>query len=336
MAFNGGSNEDEILINDDNDLPSILIHRNPAFNFLPLTNLLKNHFRLLDPHQSPDLPLHSFYSRHAHSVRALVIFGLCPVTEDTLRHLPSLKLVVGSSAGIDHVDLSACRFRGIAVTDAGKSFAEDVADFAVALLLDVLRQVSAADRYVRSGLWHSLGEYPLGSKIGGKKVGIVGLGRIGLEVAQRLSAFGCRVSYTSRKQKPSMLFPYFSNVCELATESDILIVCCSLTTETHHIVSKDVMKALGKKGVIINVGRGGLVDEQELVHFLTQGELGGAGLDVFENEPDVPKELYGLDNVVLSPHNAVTTQASIESLSLLVLENLKAFFSDKPLLSPVS
>ncbi|XP_062074164.1 glyoxylate/hydroxypyruvate reductase HPR3-like [Humulus lupulus] len=335
MADNGSSVDDEISINNDNHLPPILIHRTPLFLFLDLINLLKKHFRLLDPHQSP-LPLQSFYSRHAHSVRALVVIGLCPVTEDTLRLLPSLKLVVGCSAGIDHIDLSACRLRGIAVTDAGNAFSEDVADLAVAMLFGVLRRVSAADRYVRSGLWPSVGEYPLGSKIGGKRVGIVGLGRIGLAVAKRLSAFGCRISYNSRKEKPSMPFPYFSNACELASENDILVVCCSLTTETHHIVSKDVMKALGKKGVIINVGRGGLVDEQELVHFLSRGELGGAGLDVFEHEPDVPKELYGLDNVVLSPHCAVITEASIESLNQLVLANLKAFFSDKPLLSPAS
>ncbi|XP_062074165.1 glyoxylate/hydroxypyruvate reductase HPR3-like [Humulus lupulus] len=334
MAANKSSVKDQIST-DDQHLPPILIHRTPSVSFPPLTNLLKNHFRLLDPHLSP-LPLHSFYSRHAHSVRVLVVVELTQVTEDTLRHLPSLKLIVASSTGTDHVDLSACRQRGIAVTNAGSAFTEDVADFAVALLFGVLRRVSAADRYVRSGLWPSGGEYPLGSKIGGKRVGIVGLGRIGLEVAKRLSAFGCRISYTSRKERPSMPFLYFSNVSDLAFESDILVVCCTLTTETRHIISKDVMKALGKKGVIINVGRGDLVDEQELVRFLSRGELGGAGLDVFENEPRVPKELYDLDNVVLSPHCAVATQASIDSMIQLIFANLKAFFSDKPLLSPVS
>lgn len=162
----------------------------------------------------------------------------------------------------------------------------------------------------------------------------MGLGRIGSKVANRLRAFGCRIAYNSRKEKPSVTFPFYSNVCDLASESDVLVVCCSLTAETHHIINKDVMKALGKEGVVINVGRGALVDEQELVRFLMQGEIGGAGLDVFENEPNVPRELFDLDNVVLSPHSAVITPESIESMTKLVLANLKAFFAGEPLPSP--
>ncbi|XP_075640128.1 glyoxylate/hydroxypyruvate reductase HPR3-like [Castanea sativa] len=303
--------------------PLVLVHHLASFK-LPLQDRLITHFRLFDSLASPE----------ASSVRALICVGPTPVTVDTLDHLPSLRLVVGSSAGLDHVDLAECRRRGIAVTNSGDAYSENVADYAVALLLDVLRRLSAADRFVRSGLWPQQGEYPLGCKLGGKRVGIVGLGSIGYEVAKRLVAFGCTVAYNSRNKKPSALYPYYANVHDLAVNSDVLIVCCALTNETYHIINKDVLTALGREGVIINVGRGALVDEKELVQFLVQGEIGGAGLDVFENEPNVPKELFALDNVVLSPHLAVSTPESFEALNEVIIANLKAFFSNKPLLSP--
>ena len=172
-------------------------------------------------------------------------------------------------------------------------------------------------------------------QVGGKQIGIVGLGNIGLRVTQRLEAFGCIIAYNSRKVKPNVSYPYFGNILQLAKWSDILILCCSSTTETFHIVDKNVMTALGKDGIIINVGRGALIDEKELVQFLLSGEIGGAGLDVFENEPNVPQELFGLDNVVLSPHGAVLTPESFGAVFEMVMKNMDAFFSNKPLLSEV-
>lgn len=171
--------------------------------------------------------------------------------------------------------------------------------------------------------------------MGGKRVGIVGLGNIGLEVAKRLDAFGCVILYNSRRKKANVPYPFFSNVRELAANSDAIIICCAFTDETHHMINKEVLKALGKEGVIINIGRGAIVNEKELVQCLVQGEIAGAGLDVFENEPDVPKELFTMDNVVLSPHAAVFTPESHSDLYDLVVGNLEAFFSNKPLLSPV-
>lgn len=163
----------------------------------------------------------------------------------------------------------------------------------------------------------------------------MGLGSVGSEVAKRLVPFGCRIAYASRKKKPGVYYPFYANVSDLATDSDVLIVCCALTKETYHMINKDVMTALGKEGVIINVGRGALIDEKELVQFLVWGELGGAGLDVFEDEPNVPKELLTLDNVVLSPHVAVLTAESFAALEQVIIGNLEAFFSNKPLLSPI-
>ncbi|PON37392.1 Erythronate-4-phosphate dehydrogenase [Parasponia andersonii] len=166
----------------------------------------------------------------------------------------------------------------------------------------------------------------------GKRVGIIGLGRIGVRVAKRLEAFGCEISYNSRKKNDSASYRFHSDLCELAAENDALIICCSLNDQTHHMVDGEVMSALGKHGVIVNVGRGAVVNEKEMVQYLVQGKIGGAGLDVFEDEPNVPEELFGMDNVVLSPHLGVFTSESLESLYEVTVGNLEAFFSKKPLL----
>ncbi|KAJ9539553.1 hypothetical protein OSB04_032286 [Centaurea solstitialis] len=172
--------------------------------------------------------------------------------------------------------------------------------------------------------------------LGGKKVGIVGLGNIGSRVATRLEAMGCIVSYTSRLRKDSAPFAFYPNVFQLASESDILVICCALTNDTRHIINNRVMRALGKTGVIVNVARGAIIDEAELVNCLVKGELGGAGLDVFENEPNVPKELLGLDNVVLSPHRTAFTKESFHDATQILIANLEAFFTNRNLLTLVT
>lgn len=164
----------------------------------------------------------------------------------------------------------------------------------------------------------------------------MGLGSIGSRVAKRLEAFGCHISYKSRKMNPHVSYTYYATILDLASNSDILILCCALTDETYHVVNKDVMTALGKTGILVNIGRGSLVDEKELVGFLVRGEIGGAGLDVFEHEPRVPEELFMLDTVVVSPHRAIFTPESFADLQELIMYNLEAFFSDKPLKSEIS
>ncbi|KAG5228436.1 glyoxylate/hydroxypyruvate reductase [Salix suchowensis] len=296
------ANQEWLKSNGDPHL--VLVHRLPSFNF-QLKDILQPHFHLLDPAGSPE-PAGSFLSSHAQSVRALICVANTPLTAETLSLLPSLEL--------------ECRRRGIILTNASTAFAEDAADYAVTLLIDVCRRISAADRFLHAGLWPVKGGYyPLGSKLGGKRVGIVGLGSIGFEVSKRLEAFGCSIAYSSRKEKPHVPYAYHANVLDLAAHSDALVLCCSLSEQTRHIINKDVMTALGKKGVVINVGRG--------------GDIGGAGLDVFEDEPDVPPQLFELDNVVLSPHRAIFTPEAIEALNQLTFTNLKAFFSNKPLQS---
>ncbi|KOM47851.1 hypothetical protein LR48_Vigan07g155500 [Vigna angularis] len=172
-------------------------------------------------------------------------------------------------------------------------------------------------------------------QLSGKQVGIIGLGSIGMEVAKRLESFGCIISYNSKHKKTTVSYPFCSSVVELATTCDVLVLCCELNEQTKHIINREVILALGKGGFIVNIGRGGLIDEKELVKCLMEGEIGGAGLDVFENEPRVPQELFEMNNVVLSPHAAALTAESFMNMCELAGGNLEAFFSNKPLITPV-
>ncbi|XP_047067880.1 glyoxylate/hydroxypyruvate reductase HPR3-like [Lolium rigidum] len=243
--------------------------------------------------------------------------GLKPVTDEHLTAFPALELVAGISVGVDHVDLAACRRRGLSLTNAGAAFAVDSADYAVGLLIAVLRQVAAAEA------------------LRGKRVGIIGLGSIGSGIARRLQAFGCVVSYHSRRQKHDISYTYHPTILDLAASSDVLVVACALTAETRHVVDRAVLDALGSGGVLVNVARGANVDEAELVRALAEGRIAGAGLEVFEDEPNVPAELLGMDNVVLTHHQAAYTLEAMADLDRLVVGNLEAFFAGAPLLTPV-
>ncbi|KAJ3706175.1 hypothetical protein LUZ61_009880 [Rhynchospora tenuis] len=304
------------------DLPPILVLR-------PLSDAWSSALSAKFTVISPSSPLST--STHA----ALVSAAYNKVDPALLDQYPSLKCIATTSVGVDHIDLEECRRRGIQVANVGEIFTKDVADYAVVLLIDVMRRITMSDRYVRNGLWMTRGDYPLGSKLRGKHVGIVGLGSIGSAIAKRLEAFGCKISYVSTKPKPTVKYKYIPNVYDLATESDILVVSCSLTKETHHIVNKQVLQALGKEGIIINIGRGANIDEPELVRCLVQGEIKGAGLDVFENEPDIPKELFKMDNVVLTAHQSALTPEAMSDIIQICIANFEAFFAGKPLLTPV-
>ncbi|KAM0900880.1 hypothetical protein ACQ4PT_020348 [Festuca glaucescens] len=317
-------------------LPTVLLFRRPDGAF---SAALRERYRILDFRASGET-LPAFLAAAAaepEPPRAAIVVGGGSVLVDVsfLDALPSLRCVVSTGAGVDHIDLAECARRGIAVGNSGEVYSTDVADYAVGLMIDVLRQVSAAERYVRRGSWPVQGDYPLGSKLGGKRVGIIGLGNIGSRIAKRLEAFGCVIHYNSRKPKDSVSYKYFPNVHDLAAESDVLIVACALTKATWHIVNKDVLEALGKDGVIINVGRGAHVDEAELLVVLKEGKIAGTSLDVYEHEPKVPAELFSMDSVVLSAHAAVFTEESRSDLWEYTIGNLEAFFSGQPLLSPV-
>ncbi|GLJ55127.1 hypothetical protein SUGI_1183110, partial [Cryptomeria japonica] len=277
----------------------------------------------------------AFLAEHSHSIRGVACNTKAGMTAELIDALPHLEIVVTNSVGLNNVDLDKCRERNIAVANTPDVLTDDVADLAMALMLDSLRHISAADRYVRHQSWHHKGDYKLTTKLSGKRVGIVGLGRIGSAIAKRAQAFGCSIAYYSRSKKPDVPFMYHSNVIDLAASSDVLVVACSLTKDTHHIVNKSVLDALGTKGTLVNVGRGALVDEKELVKALVEGRIQGAGLDVFENEPHVPQELYNLENVVMVPHMGCATWETTKAMADLIVGNLEAHFSKKPLLTPV-
>ncbi|KAI7742043.1 hypothetical protein M8C21_030049, partial [Ambrosia artemisiifolia] len=280
------------------ELRQVLVLRPPPV-FAVHEQDFSNRFHILKAYESP-LPTHDFLQAHAQSVKVVLCSAIGPITADVIRALPALQLVVSAATGVNHIDMAECRLRGIKVTNAGDVFSDDVADAAVGLLIDVLRRVTSGDRFVRCGRWAtSQDEYSLGSKLACKRVGIVGLGNIGSRVATRLKAMGCIVSYTSRQKKHSTPFPFYPNILQLASNSDALVICCAWTNETHHMIDGKVMMALGKNGIIVNISRGALIDEAELVKCLVKGEIAGAGLDVFENEPNVPNELFELDNQVL-------------------------------------
>ncbi|KAJ0779287.1 putative oxidoreductase [Helianthus annuus] len=316
------------------DLPNVLLLGPPSV-FKSYEREFSEKFHFLKPWES-SIPLHQFLSTHAGSVKAAFCSASSRVTTGVLQNLPELRFIVTSSVGVDHIDLHECKRRGVKVANAGSIFSEDVADAAVGLLIDVLRRISAANRFVKAGLWHQNGDYPLGHKLGGKRVGIVGMGSIGLDVAKRLNAFGCIISYTSRNEKRHVKFPFCPNIQELAAKSEILVICCALTDQTRHMIDKSVMLALGRDGIIVNIARGAIINEKDLVECLLQQEIAGVGLDVFENEPDVPEELLELDNVVMTPHHAVMTEESLRDLYELVVRNLDAFFSNKPLMFEVT
>jgi lactate dehydrogenase-like 2-hydroxyacid dehydrogenase len=219
------------------------------------------------------------------------------------------------------------------VTNTPDVLTEDVADTALALMLATIRRIVVADRYVRAGSWLK-GAMPLTDSPQGKTVGIIGLGRIGRAIARRCEAFHLKVAYTGPNPKPDVAYEYFADPVALAVRSDILIAACPGGEATNGIVSRAVIDALGAEGVFVNISRGSVVDEPALVAALTEGRLGGAGLDVFASEPRVPEPLLKLDNVVLLPHVGSATHPTRRAMGQLVIDNLAAFFSGKPLLTP--
>ncbi len=249
--------------------------------------------------------------------------------------LPKLKIVACMSVGVDHVDLAAAKARGIHVTNAPDVLTDDVADIAIALLLGVARQIPQADRHVREGKWASKGAMPLGAKLGGSTMGVLGLGRIGMAISKRAEALGVKIVYSGPRQKPGVAYRYYPDLAAMAKDVDYLMVSCPGGAATRNLVNEKVIAALGKKGAIINIARGSVIDEKALVKALVEGKLCGAGLDVFADEPRAPEALFKLDNVVLLPHVGSATHATRRAMGQLMLDNLAAFYAGKPLLTPV-
>jgi hydroxypyruvate reductase len=267
-------------------------------------------------------------------VRALQTSGSFGADAKLMDALPKLELIAHFGVGVDSVDLGAAKQRGLIVTNTPDVLNECVADLALGLTLATLRRISLGDRYVRAGSWLK-GALPLAQKVGGKTMGILGYGRIGKAIAQRAEAFGMRIAYHGRKRQDDAAHKYYAELVDMARDCDVLMVICPGGAATHHIVNAEVMKALGPEGTLINVARGSVVDEAALVKALSDGSLGAAGLDVFEDEPRVPEALFAMDQVVLQPHVASATHETRMAMGVLTADNLRAHFAGKPVLTPV-
>ena len=261
---------------------------------------------------------------HAALARFVITGGHIGCSNDLMRALPNLGLVAINGVGFDRVDLVLARARSVAVTTTPGVLTEDVADLAVGLVIALLRGVPEAHAHVRAGAWPN-GEMRLARKVSGRRFGIVGLGRIGSAIAARLSAFG-PVAYTDLK-KGVAPYAYHPDARSLAENSDILIVASSADATTHGMINADVLSALGAQGYLVNVSRGSVVDEAELIAALQDGRIAGAALDVFENEPHVPEALRGHPSVLLTPHIASATVETRQEMAELVLQNLDAFLA---------
>jgi hydroxypyruvate reductase len=268
-------------------------------------------------------------------IRAIATSGAKGAPTSLLDRLPGVEMVAIRGVGTDGVDLDYARQRNIKVTTTPNLLTDDVADLAIALLLAVLRGLCVGDRFVREGKWRPGATLPLGRKVTGLRIGILGLGRVGRAIADRVKAFRTEILYTDVKSFDDVDYEFVPNVRELASRCDVLILAASGGPTSYRIVDEAVLKALGTRGILINVARGSLVEEAALVSALTNGLLLGAGLDVFSDEPNVPRELWALDNVVLQPHRASATAETRLAMENLVFDNLIAYFSGAPLLSPV-
>nr|WP_035850544.1 2-hydroxyacid dehydrogenase [Cryptosporangium arvum] len=272
---------------------------------------------------------------YADSVRVVVTGGHAGVDTALLDALPGLRAIVHFGAGYDGTDVATARERGILVSNTPGVLDDSVADTAVGLMIDVLRRFSASDRYVRAGRWATDGPYPLQRTVSGSRVGIVGLGHIGTAIATRLEAFNCPIAYHNRRAVPDSPYRYEPSLVRLAASVDVLVVAVTGGTGTRGLIGREVLEALGPDGVLVNVARGSVVDEPALVALLTAGKLGGAGLDVFTDEPHVPPELLDRDDVVLLPHVGSATVATRAAMADLTLANLRSFLETGTLVTPV-
>src|SRR5437899_849162 len=264
-----------------------------------------------------------------------VTYHMVPADAKALSQFPKLEIIASFGVGYDHVDSAYAREHDVVVTNTPDVLTEEVADIALGLLIATLREFIKADRYLRSGLWMTQ-NFPLSvGSLRDRKVGMVGMGRIGQAIARRLDASRVPVVYHSRKVADGVSYKHYPDLIEMAKAVDTLIVIIPGGAATAKMINADVMKALGPRGVIINVARGSVVDEPALIAALKSGTILAAGLDVFANEPNVPDELKTMQNVVLLPHVGSASVVTRNAMDQLVVDNLKAWFAGKPPLTPV-
>ncbi len=249
--------------------------------------------------------------------------------------LPNLQIISSFGVGYDGVDAAHAASKNIVVTHTPDVLNDDVANMAVLMLLACSRRFCEWHGFARSGQWKDLGDPPLARAVSGRKVGILGLGRIGQDIARKLEVIGCEIVYHGRRKQDDQPYPYYDDLTAMARDVDFLIAICPGGEATRGIVNAQVLEALGPEGTFINIARGSVHDEQALIEALQTGKLGYAGLDVFENEPDIPQALRTLDNVILQPHQGSATVETRQKMGQLVADNLLDWFDEKPARTPV-
>ncbi|MFP3602409.1 2-hydroxyacid dehydrogenase [Paraburkholderia sp. SIMBA_053] len=266
----------------------------------------------------------AYIREHGQSIRGVITGGHTGIANDMIQRLPALEVIAVNGVGTDAVDLEFARSRGIPVTATFGALTEDVADLAIGLMLAVCREICAGNEFVKSGNWQKNphpGALPLSHRLSGKRVGIVGMGKVGRAIAQRAAAFNCPVTYTDLRRMDDVAYPFVTDLLSLARGCDFLVLAAA-ADKAQGIVNAAVLDALGKHGYLINVARGKLVVESDLVDALRGGVIAGAGLDVFVDEPNVPSALFEMDRVVLQAHRASATVESRTAMGEMVLASL--------------
>jgi lactate dehydrogenase-like 2-hydroxyacid dehydrogenase len=268
------------------------------------------------------------------SVRAIITRSNCVVPAEVVERLPSLGMIATCGVGYDLIPLELAARRNIVVSNTPDVLNDAVAELCVGLLFALLRRIPEGDRFTRSGAWRQ-GAFPLGVSLAGKRVGIAGLGRIGKEIAKRLAPFGVTLAYYGRSDQ-RLAWRFEPDLQQLAHDSDILVLCAPGGPATEHLVDAAVLDALGPQGYLVNVARGSVVKEDDLIAALAGRAIAGAALDVFDGEPDIDPRFFGLDNVVLAPHVGSATSETRMAMARLTLDNLHRFFADGSALTPVA
>ena len=282
--------------------------------------------------EAPDR--NAFLKQHAGTVRGLATFGPMAVDGKLMDALPKLEIISNFGVGVDAINLDDAKKRRIIVTNTPDVLNECVADTAIALVLNTLRKFPQSERHLRAGHWVARGAYPLTTSLGGKTLGVLGLGRIGEAVAKRAAACGMKIRYHNRNKK-DVPYPYDPDPAALAKNSDVLMVVTPGGSETARLVNEKVLQALGPDGYLVNIARGSVVDEPVLLGYLQEKKIAGAGLDVYADEPRVPPEFFTLDNAVIFPHVASATVETRKAMGELQVENLRRHFAGKPVLTRV-
>ncbi len=300
----------------------MLVSSVPTFmmNDLQQEYVLHDHAHILDPEAFT-------------KVTAFVGFGsTAKVDRKLLAMFPNVKMISIFGVGYDGIDVAAAQERGIQVTHTPDVLTDDVADLAMGLILSIGRRIPQSDKFVRNADWVSE-PFTMTHKVTGTRLGVVGLGRIGQAIAKRAAAFDMTIAYTGRRAKTNAPFRYYPSASELAANSDYLVVAVPGGDDTKNMINAQVLKALGPKGIVINIARGSVVDQTALIQALKDKSIAGAGLDVFWDEPNIDPQFFKLQNVVLTPHNGSNTHETRRAMADLALANLKAFFDEQPLLT---